>query len=78
MGNWMINLFQQLLCVTSGPIREMLNNFAKELRANAKETTNPWDDILADVVCWLLAVPETPESKPTIPLLKVPGAAGSE
>lgn len=56
MGNWMINLLRQILSVASEPVRDMLVNFATDLRTSAKQTPNPWDDILADVVCWLLNV----------------------
>lgn len=56
MGTWMIRLLRQLLTVASGPLRQQLTEFAKKFREEAKATPNPWDDVLADVICWLLGV----------------------
>ena len=78
MGNWLINLFRRILGMASGPIRDMLVGFASDFRAKAKETPNPWDDILADIVCWLLVVPETQETPKAEAPAERPGAAAGD
>lgn len=56
MNNWIINLIRKILAGASGPLRKTLTEFAKTFRASAKKTANPWDDILADLICWILDV----------------------
>jgi len=56
MSNWIILLLRQLLTVVSGPLRETITNFATDFRKKAKETPNPWDDVLADILCWILDI----------------------
>ena len=56
MNTWLIGLLRQILGVVSGPLRDTLVNFAKSFRASARKTENPWDDVLADIICWLLQV----------------------
>lgn len=56
MKDWLVDLLRQILSVASGPIRDLMINFATDLRNQAKATPNPWDDILADIVCWLFGV----------------------
>lgn len=57
MNNWMIRLLQMVLAAISGPLRQDLIKFAEAFRAKAKQTENPWDDFLADIICWLLGIP---------------------
>lgn len=56
MSEWLIKLFRQLLAAVSGPLREQLESFARKFREDARQTSNPMDDILADILCWLLGI----------------------
>ncbi len=56
MNDWIFKLLLQILSVISGPLRTQLTDFAKKFREDARKTANPWDDILADIICWLLQV----------------------
>ena len=54
MNNWIITLIRAILSSSSGPLRKTLNDFAISFKESAKKTANPWDDILADILCWIL------------------------
>jgi len=56
MNSWIINLIRKILLSSSGPLRKTLNDFAVSFRESARKTANPWDDILADIICWILQV----------------------
>ncbi len=56
MNNWIIALIRKILQSASGPLRKALVDFAVSFRAQSRETSNPWDDILADLICWILQV----------------------
>jgi len=56
MENWILNLILGILTSISGPIREDLEKFARDLREKAKATENPWDDIVANGLCWLIGI----------------------
>lgn len=57
MNQWWLRLLAMVLAAISGPLRQDLIKFAEEFRAKAKKTENPWDDFLADIICWLLGMP---------------------
>lgn len=57
MNEWWLRLIGLVLAALSGPMREELVKFAKAFREQARKTTNPWDDYVADILCWLLQVP---------------------
>lgn len=44
------------MAAVSGPLREQLERFARQFREDARKTSNPMDDILADILCWLLGI----------------------
>lgn len=58
MPEWLTRMFVQILSVASGPIREELVNFCIDFRKRAAKTPNPWDDMLADILCWVVSVPK--------------------
>ncbi|MBA7690014.1 hypothetical protein ES703_98533 [subsurface metagenome] len=53
---WLLRLLPNLVASISAPLRQKLIQFAKEFRAEAKKTENPWDDFAADVLCWALGI----------------------
>ncbi|MBA7615444.1 hypothetical protein ES703_22725 [subsurface metagenome] len=56
MNAWIMVLIRQILRAASAPLKKTLEEFAKSFRDQARKTTNPWDDILADSICWILQV----------------------
>lgn len=56
MSKWLLKLLPLIMKALSGPIRAELVNFAKGFRVKAKATDNPWDDFVADILCWLLMI----------------------
>ncbi|MBA7587776.1 hypothetical protein ES708_29817 [subsurface metagenome] len=56
MNNWIMILIRQILKSASAPLKKTLEEFAKSFRDKARETPNPWDDVLADAICWILQV----------------------
>lgn len=56
MGSWIQRLLLQIMMAATPHIAEALRDFAKEYRAKAAETSNPWDDRLADMICFLFGV----------------------
>lgn len=57
MNAWWLKLLETILKTISGPLREAIVKSVKEWEAKAKETTNPWDDILVGIVKWILVIP---------------------
>jgi len=57
MKDWWIKLIGVMLEHISGPLREAIKKSVIEWEKKAKETPNPWDDILVGVVKWILAIP---------------------
>lgn len=57
MDKWWIRLLAMILGAISGPMREDLITFAKAFREKARQTKNPWDDFLADIICWAIGIP---------------------
>lgn len=56
MSDWMIRLLRMLLLQMSGPLRVELEAFAVKFRENAAKTQNPMDDVLADILCWVIGL----------------------
>lgn len=56
MREFLIQLFAQILAVATPAFREQLVKFCIEYRDAAKKTPNPWDDILANLLCWMVGV----------------------
>jgi len=57
MSSWILRLLPLILQAISEPLRNELVKFAKKFREDARKTPNPWDDFIADIICWLLQVP---------------------
>jgi hypothetical protein len=57
MPSWLLNLVQAVFGVASGPMREQIVKNIKEWELKAKETKDPWDDILVGIVKFLLVIP---------------------
>jgi len=53
---WLLRLLPNLVASVSPELRQRLVEFAKQFRADAKKTKNPWDDFAADVICWALGI----------------------
>jgi len=47
----------QMLGSVSSNLLVTLKEFALRFRADARDTENPWDDILADFICGMLGIP---------------------
>ena len=45
-----------MLGSVSSVLLVQLQEFAKQFRETAKQTDNPWDDILADFMCGMLGI----------------------
>jgi len=53
----LIQIVGLVLTHISGPMREVLVKAVKEWEAKAKETKDPWDDILVFIVKCLFLIP---------------------
>ncbi len=53
---WLLRLLPNLIASLSANLRTELINFAKKFREDAKKTDNPWDDFLADIICYVLGI----------------------
>ena len=51
----------QMLGSISGNLMVQLKMFAVKFREDARATTNPWDDIIADLICGMLGISEEEE-----------------
>jgi len=51
-------LIPLLYSVITPALREMLMEFLNEFEKKAKQTPNPWDDLIADVLKSILCPPE--------------------
>lgn len=56
MREFLIRLFAQILATATPTVRAELVKFCTDFRASAKKTPNPWDDILAEMLCWICGV----------------------
>ena len=59
--NFVDRLVLQILGSISGDLMTGLKDFAVKFRNQARKTTNPWDDVLADLICGLLGIPAETE-----------------
>jgi len=50
MEKWIARLLGLVVPVASPEIRNTLNELLDRLEQQAKETPNPWDDVLADML----------------------------
>jgi len=50
------NMVGQMLGSISVDLLKTIKDFAVKFRADARATANPWDDILADLLCGILGV----------------------
>lgn len=57
MKDWWVKLIAAILGQVSGPLREAIMKSVGEWEIKAKETPNPWDDILVGIVKFFLAIP---------------------
>lgn len=46
MNEWILRLIGLVVSVASPELRKMLEEWIKGLEAQAKQTANPWDDVL--------------------------------
>lgn len=58
---FLAGLATQVLASVSTNLLLEIKAFAVSFRERAAATTNPWDDVLADLMCGLLGIPK--ESK---------------
>lgn len=56
MGEFMLRLISQIFSVASPAMRAELAKFCSDYKESAKKTPNPWDDILAEMLCWIVGV----------------------
>ena len=58
-------ILRRILVFVSEDIREAINAMINELREKASETENDVDDLIVDIIAWLLRVPteETEETE---------------
>jgi len=56
MPKWLLRLLSWILPLISVPLRKQLEEFARQFREDARKTDNPADDILADILCWMLGI----------------------
>jgi len=57
MKDWLIQVIGIVLTHLSGPMREVIVKAVKEWEEKAKETEDPWDDILVFIVKCLFLIP---------------------
>ncbi|MBA7694206.1 hypothetical protein ES703_102813 [subsurface metagenome] len=56
MSDWLIKLFIYIMPLVSPALLKRLQEFAKQFREDARKTENGADDIIADILCWILRV----------------------
>lgn len=54
MNEWILRLIGLIFSVASPELRKMLDEWLTQLEAQAKKTSNPWDDILVGMLKTLL------------------------
>lgn len=54
MNEWILRLIGLVVTVASPELRQMLTEWIETLEINAKNTANPWDDILVAMLKTLL------------------------
>lgn len=58
---FLAGLAAQVLASVSVNLLAEIKTFAVGFRTRAGMTTNPWDDVLADMICGLLGIPADKE-----------------
>lgn len=58
MNKWIWELIRLILSVASPEIRESICKLLNTMEQKAKETKNPWDDVLVGLLKTVLACPE--------------------
>ena len=58
MNKWLLILLERLVTVASPHIRDALCIMLRDMEQQAKETDNPWDDILVGILQVILACPD--------------------
>lgn len=58
MSKWLWKLLEMILTVASPQIRESFCSMLDNLEQQAKETDNPWDDVLVGLAKTILGCPE--------------------
>ena len=56
MPKWAWNLIQIVWSSTSGPMREAIVKSVKEWEVKAKQTPGEFDDVVVEVIKWLLVI----------------------
>lgn len=56
MNEWILRLIEIVLKSASPELRQFIIDWVKEIEAKAKETPNPWDDVLVGLIKVLLNV----------------------
>lgn len=56
MDKWLVVLLKQIMTQLSPQIRGSLEAFVNQMDTEAKETVNPWDDVLVGVLKLVLAI----------------------
>lgn len=56
MDKWLAILLKQIVTQVSPQLRAAMEEFVDKLEADAKETVNPWDDILVGLIKLVLAI----------------------
>ena len=54
MNEWILRLIGLIFSVASPELRTMLEQWLAQLEAQAKKTSNPWDDILVGMLKTML------------------------
>jgi len=54
MNEWILRLIGLIFSVASPELRKMLEQWLDQLEAQAKKTSNPWDDVLVGMLKTLL------------------------
>lgn len=54
MNQWLLRLITMVVTVMSPELRKVLEDWISTLEAQAKNTDNPWDDILVGMLKTLL------------------------
>lgn len=55
---YLAGVARQVMSSVSVDLVVNLRNFAIKFREDARQTENPWDDIVADLICGILGIGE--------------------
>ena len=59
MSNLLLKLFRLVIGQASPQIREAICSMLNDLEVKAKETPNPWDDVIVQLAKAVLACPDS-------------------